>query len=99
MTEFEAKKEEIAIKIIKAIEVLCDSEYNKAACIIFDQVKLIRDLQPTKLPTCATCKHFSNYIDYKKCECGKSAKYYQEISDPQKHVCIKHSDYRDVGSL
>lgn len=91
--EFDQQKQAIYNQIIHLVNGDHDGD-------IEDQVELIKiqlsELQPPRLPTCATCKHFSNYIDHKKCECGKSAKFCQEIIDPQKYVCIKHSGYGDA---
>lgn len=94
--EFEDKKQDIFKNLDKALGFLQNEDLYKCSNIIWDTMKDLKQLQPPKPPTCATCKHFSNYIDHKECECEKSANYCQEISDPQKYVCIKHSSYEVV---
>ena len=97
--DFEAKKQEIADYIEHNFRLDGNPKMDNTHKYVIKSVNaqklvsMINELQPPKPPTCATCKHFSNYIDHKECECEKSANYCQEISDPQKYVCIKHSDY------
>lgn len=91
--EFEDKKQEIIDKLKAANDYIEWDDKLCASYRVSHASQMIAELQPPEPLTCATCKYFSNYIDHKECECEKSANYCQEISNPQKYVCIRHSDY------
>lgn len=94
--EFEDKKQDIFKNLDKALGFLQNEDLYKCSNIIWDTMKDLKQLQPPKPPTCATCEHtvkLTNCWMRPIIECGnKESEFYcRVIYKPT--VCIKHSDY------
>jgi len=99
--EFEDKKQDIFKNLDKALGFLQNEDLYKCSNIIWDTMKDLKQLQPPKPPTCATCKHFTQELsntgycykgigqDYIRFTDGVTPFVFMDFS------CNKHSDYGD----
>ena len=90
--EFEAQKQEIAIKLNNVLDAMLDLKPNLASNIVANQIKAIRKLQPPR-PTCATCTTCGAVDNICAWDLVSKLDYNLEKTE---FGCINHSDYDEV---